>query len=224
MNFNSLHTITASRDTIKKNPYKIYVKLENAGQKFLSGFFTFTDSYFGDVTVERDQESPEKVTASQAIIHTIEWDLKQSPYSLLKKDFRVITTSWIPTSVKSVLKRIQAFILVFFQMGEMIDDVDTMILTTEEVDKIIRMRQGMDKVITHQARLIRKSSHAILSFRDAIKIIMLKSLGKIKRMPAYLARISSHIPFLQRMKNKNIMKLPASLLKNIIQLFSYKRN
>jgi hypothetical protein len=99
-------------------------------------------------------------------------------------------------------------------------------IPAEEQQRVILMQQRVEKVHKAGHMLVLKSSRHLIHFSDAVKYLMLRSIGRVKRLPGIVASLQAK-KHLAGILNESLKGLSATfrlLLKKTFCTTINKRN
>jgi hypothetical protein len=118
---------------------------------------------------------------------TTEWNLEQSAASLLVHDLKAVAKSLTPSPVRRFFRDIRNYIVIFMSTDEIDLEEALLSLPEEEQSRVILMQQRTVRMQISASKFISRSARNVIHFSDAMRIIMLRSIHKMKKLPALFA-------------------------------------
>jgi hypothetical protein len=171
----------------EKNPYRHSIRADRIEQNMLSWFYRLSVPFFSrDILEEQDVPTGFRIYSKDAP-QTIEWNLEQSTASLLVNDLKVVAKSLTPSPVLRLFRDIRNYIVIFMSTDEIDIEEALLSLPEEEQGRVIIMQQRTIRMQISATKFISRSARNVIHFSDAMRIIMLRSIHKMKKLPALFA-------------------------------------
>jgi hypothetical protein len=185
---NSLrHENSFSRE---KNPYRFSVRTERVEQNVLSWFYRLSEPFFSREIMEEEDNTAEELSVYRKDrLQTMEWNLDQSTVSLLVHDLRAVSQILTPAPVRRFFRDIRNYVVIFISTDDIAIEEALSSLPAEEQGRVIIMQQRSDRMQSSALKLMARSSRNVIHFSDAMRIIMLRSIHKMKKLPGLFASL-----------------------------------
>jgi hypothetical protein len=173
-----------------RNPYRSGLRRERIEQKVLSWFYRLTDPLFINLSDADESETVLNIYRKENL-HTMEWSLQQSAASLLLKDLILISRRLTPSPLRNLFRRVRNFIILSLKMDEMEMQTEFSGMLVEGPERVILFKEKIENIQATGHKILVRFVRHLVHFSDAVKYMMLRSMGRIKRLPGLIA--SMHI-------------------------------
>jgi hypothetical protein len=210
-----------------KNPYRYALKSASIKERILTGVYLRLVPFFsGQNEWEEAEDSGIRLIALHPA-NTVEWELNQGTSELLAEDFKKLINRLTPYFIRRSLNDLRRYFELFLVMD---DDLVTMRIPEglQASQSLGAIRLTQDNTLPRAANrgyvtLLNKKA---IQFRDAVRIMMMRSVYRMRKLPKLLLQVST--PFYNRnllkFKTYGLFSRPLALVKNILILISNKRN
>lgn len=226
---NLIHLITRRnirREILQKNPYRFLLHFENLREKTLEAFCGKMIPLFSEspVTFEKEESGIQLVNVKTG--NTVEWNIRQGPIQLLAVDLAWIFQQLTPTFLRRKLWQLKKHYEVFMATDDLDMELHTNYFSRMVPARNIRLSLRLSIYGSQGNASMFFTGRKTIHFADALKIIVLKSVYRIKRLPKALKRFSGR----QFFRNygiseiNNFLPKPFMMVKKIWAFISNKRN
>lgn len=209
-----------------KNPYRFRVRNDQRGQNILSWFYDLAEPLFARGTVDEDQSGAGFVVYRKESVNTMEWEIKQSAHTLLIHDLVIVARSLTPPPLRRLFRDVRNYVVIFMTTDDLSIEEAVQSLPPEDQGRVILMQQKVERLQNSSLRLLIKSSKNVIHFSDAMRMIMLRSIHRIRKLPALFPFLHLRPDMAGKLKKRAARYLSPlfGLVKKISCMIINKRN
>lgn len=206
------------------NPYGFSIQRSRVQDRVLSWFYEGTRSFFQGETGDRQDYFPSGIQlVGRPDPVTMEWELHQSPSSLLINDLRQVTKRLLPVVIRNYWRKVRNISAVYFSLDDVFLEEYPGPLPAGLAEKVLLVREFQGRFRLAGQKVARASGRGIIHFGEAVRWLVLKSLIGLRKLPNLISTFPAPVHLL-KVRSSSILRTILSHLKSgkIILLLTLK--